>query len=118
MICDFAQYYNVLNWRTLPLRLAATLAAGLPQDSRSVVQLSGQRIPCQTQLLALLADRVSHLEWLMFGCEGSRPPASVLAALTGTSEGPCGDVQGYDSPAAFEAACAALKGGEPDGKRH
>ena len=42
LICDFAEYYNVLDWRALPLPLAAVLAAGLPEGSRSVRRLAGE----------------------------------------------------------------------------
>ena len=45
LICDFAQYYHVLDWRSLPVRLAATLAAGLPPDSRCMMHLAGQKLP-------------------------------------------------------------------------
>ena len=82
----------MLGWRTLPLRLAATLAAGLPGESRSVLKLRGLRISNETQLLASVADSLFRLEWRLFGREG-------------------GMVQSYDSPEEFEAAVAALKGG-------
>lgn len=34
LICDFAETYNVLDYRALPLRTAATLASGLRADAR------------------------------------------------------------------------------------
>lgn len=102
----------MLNWRALPLRLAATLAAGLPENSRSMLQHTGQTAPLDTRLLAYAADTLKLLEWRLFGKEGSRPPPSVLARLLGVPEAePGGDVQSYDSPDDFEAALAALKGG-------
>ena len=35
VICDFAEVYHVLDLRALAPPLAATLAAGLPPDSRT-----------------------------------------------------------------------------------
>lgn len=110
-MCDFAQYYHILDWRALPVRLAATLAAGLPEDSRSLLRSTGQRIPTNTMLLAYAADTLKLLEWHLFGREGSSPPPSLLAALTGTAEESDSDVQSFDSAEEFDAALAALKGG-------
>ena len=41
----------------------------------------------------------------------SRPPDSILAALTDPDTGGTGNVQSFDSPEDFEAALAAMKGG-------
>lgn len=103
----------MLDWRALPLRLAATLAAGLPEESRSRMKLCGQKVPLRIQLLALNADALHRLEWRMFGPAGSKQPPSVLADLLDLPEArPGGDVQSYDSPEEFEAARAAiLEGG-------
>lgn len=101
----------MLGWRTLPLRLAATLAAGLPAESRSMLKLRGLRISNETQLLASAADSLIRLEWRLFGREGSTMPPSILASLMELPERDSSDVQSYDSPEEFEAAVAALKGG-------
>lgn len=101
----------MLCWRTLPLRLAATLAAGLPEDSRSMLKLRGLRISNETQLLAAAADSLIRLEWRLFGREGSTMPPSILADLMELPERDSSDVQSYDSPEEFETALAALKGG-------
>lgn len=101
----------MLHWRRLPLRLAATLAAGLPRDSRSMQRLAGQKAPESLLLQAAVVDSLHGIEWQLAGCPGGRPPASVLAALNGRQEDG-GEVRAYDSPEDFEAACAALRGGE------
>ena len=71
----------MLDWRSLPLRLAATLAAGLPEDS---VELVDEQDPARLGLTAAKLVR-----------EGR---ADIL-------------VKSYDSPEEFEAALAALKEG-------
>ena len=43
VICDMAQTYGVLEMNKLPARLAATLAAGMPADSRIMLRL--QQMP-------------------------------------------------------------------------
>ncbi len=101
----------MLYWRNLPLRMAATLAAGLPEESRSMLKLRGQRISNETQLLASMADSLIRLEWRLFGREGSTMPPSILADLMELPERDSSNVQSYDSPEEFEAALAALKGG-------
>ena len=99
----------MLDWRSLPLRLAATLAAGLPEDSRSMMKASGKTVPLQIELQAYTADRLTQILWGL--SNDTRTVPSVLADLHGLSADSDTDVQSYDSPEEFEAALAALKGG-------
>ena len=92
-------------------RLAATLAAGLPPDSRCMMHLAGQKLPEKTLMDAAAVDALHRIEWRLIGCPGSRPPDSILAALTDPDTGGTGNVQSFDSPEDFEAALAAMKGG-------
>lgn len=96
----------MLDWRALPLRLAATLAAGLPETSRSLRKAAGRTVDFETELLAYSADRLTQVLWLL-SSSTSKPP-SVLEGLRG---GPDSNVQCYDSAEEFDAALAALKGG-------
>ena len=84
-MCDFAQYYRVLDWRSLPLPLAATLAAGLPRESRCRSRSEGREWPTETLLLAVLCDYVGLALWrLAGGPESDRePPEGMLSALLG-----------------------------------
>ena len=102
----------MLNWRALPVRLAATLAAGLPEDSRCKLYLAGKNVPDSTQLQAIVADALHRLEWRMFGQTGSRMPPSILARLLGEpNDISNSNVQSYASPADFEAALATIRKG-------
>ena len=92
----------MLDWRSLPLRLAATLAAGLPEAS-------GKTVPLHIELQAYTADRLTQILWGL--SNDTRTVPSVLADLHGLSADSDTDVQSYDSPEEFEAALAALKGG-------
>lgn len=53
----------MLDWRALPLRLAATLAAGLPETSRSLRKAAGRTVDFETELLAYAADRLTQVLW-------------------------------------------------------
>lgn len=99
----------MLDWRALPVRLAATLAAGLPEESRSLRKAAGRTVDFETELLAYAADRLTQILWGL--SNDSRTPPSVLDRLHGLSAGGDTDVQSYNSPDEFEAALAALKGG-------
>ena len=99
----------MLDWRALPLRLAATLAAGLPETSRSLRKAAGRTVDFETELLAYAADRLTQILWGL--SNDTRTVPSVLADLHGLSADSDTDVQSYDSPEEFEAALAALKGG-------
>ena len=100
----------MLDWRSLPPRLAATLAAGLPENSRSMLRQAGQTVSVENQLQASIADTLNRIEWQLLGKPGNMPK-SILSALTGTGSGnDAEDVQSYEGPEEFEAALAALKG--------
>lgn len=85
LLCDFAETYHILDWRGLPLPLAATLASGLPEDSRCRRRLSGRRLSRTEELLATIADYTALLLWRH--CKpGTDKPVSILDQLTGARE--------------------------------
>lgn len=83
LICDFAETYNILNYRTLPLNLAATLAVGLRADSRIMLKLSHQKIDYNVVFRAAILDRLSFLAWTKTkdAETGRNRPESVVAKL-------------------------------------
>lgn len=85
LICDFAEYYKVLNWRELPLRLAATLASGLPDNSRSVRGITGNKVSIEVTLLATIADRLGLLLWAKTkdGQKNRNRPPQLLTHILG-----------------------------------
>ena len=46
---------------------------------------------------AAAVDALHRIEWRLIGCPGSRPPDSILAALTDPDTGGTGNVQSFDS---------------------
>ena len=88
LVCDFAETYGVFDWRGLPLRLAATLAAGLREDSRCMMRLNGCKAAPDTLLRAGILDALRVLIWqnTRDGAEGVNCPTPVLGALLGEEE--------------------------------
>lgn len=115
LICDFAQYYHIYNWRGLPLRTAAALAAGLPSESRCRMRELGLEWPINTMLLAMLCDFVQLSLWARTKAagDGQQPPSGVLAALLGKDtqekEPPCA---GFESAEAFRVAWNSTGNGQ------
>ena len=60
--------------------MAATLAIGLPDESRVKRRRSGLKAPLETMLLAGIADRVALLLW-RYAEKGTPKPESILDTL-------------------------------------
>lgn len=88
LICDFAETYHIYDYRSLPARLAATLAAGLRADSRTKMKMTGMKIPTDTVLLAGIMDRVSIFIYSQSedARKGINKPKMILPALLGESD--------------------------------
>lgn len=112
LVCDFAEVYHVTDYKSLPLLTAATFAQGLPERSRIMRRLSGAAAPTETQLLAVIADRLGLVAWMMSedGHRGKNRPASILDVIM-RKEDP-GAAVGFASGEAFADAWAQITGGE------
>lgn len=66
------------------MKLTATLAAGLRDDSRSAMSLSGMRVTPRDLLMAAAVDRLSLLVWSKTkdAEKGRKRPKSIVEALT------------------------------------
>lgn len=83
LICDLAETYGIYDWRSLPVRTVATLSAGLRDDSRIMMKLSGQTVSARDQLLAGIFDHVALIMWSKTkDAEHNRNrPKSILMAM-------------------------------------
>lgn len=83
LICDFAETYHVLNYKALPVKLAATLAAGLRDDSRIKPKLADMEVSPDTFLLAAIADRLGIIIWQRTkdGEKNRNRPKSITESL-------------------------------------
>lgn len=114
-MCDLAETYHVLDYRSLPARLVATLTAGLSDDSRVKKKLSGAQCSVETMLLALIADKLSYLVW--FQTDDARKnrnrPDSIFLSLVGTQgQKSDSDVMTFRNGNEFETAWKKITGGE------
>lgn len=115
LICDMAETYHILDWRSLPARLAATLAAGLRENSRIKMKLSGSTVSFETMLTANIADCLRILVWreTKDGMKGVNAPVMFTELITG--KGADKDEQGFDSPDEFMAWRSRMIGGDAYG---
>lgn len=83
LICDFAETYHVFNYESLPVELAAILAAGLREDSRIMKKLMGLRVDLKTLLLAHIADNTAYNVYAKTkdAKTGRNKPKSMVEAL-------------------------------------
>ena len=88
LICDLAQYYNIYNYLELDVNFIATLACGLPEESRCMRALTNQKLTIEQTLLSLIVDRLSWLVWAKTkdGQKGRNKPESVYEILTKEKE--------------------------------
>lgn len=84
LICDFAEYYRIYDYRALPAGYAATLCAGLREPSRVMMRLAGSKISLRDSLFARMVDELAFIGWTKTkdGQKNRNRPKSVYAALT------------------------------------
>lgn len=107
LICDLAETYGVMDWKALPLKTVAALSAGLRDDSRIKMKMSGRKISSDIALLAAAVDRLTTLVWFKTkdGVKGRNRPESILARLIGEDrQEEKGDIAIFNTPDDFEAA--------------
>lgn len=63
LICDFAETYNIYDYKRLPLKKVASLALGLRENSRIKMLMSGQKASTEIMLMSAIVDRLSLLVW-------------------------------------------------------
>lgn len=113
LICDLAETYGVLDMRALPLKTVAALSAGLREDSRIKLKLSGVSADKDTLLLAAAVDRLSLLVWAKTkdGEKGRNRPQSLFKQLTGQpEENEKEEIEAFQDAEAFQRAWAKALG--------
>ncbi len=63
LICDFAEIYNIYDYKSLPLKMVGSLALGLRENSRIKMLMSGQKASTEIMLMSAIVDRLSLLVW-------------------------------------------------------
>ena len=107
LICDFAQYYHIYDIDALDIKTAATLACGLPAESRTIKKLcDGLPDPEKIYRLSFL-DALSRIEFAIWQTHTKRrlnKPESKVAKLLEQDDDTHQEVKGFSTPEEFEAA--------------
>lgn len=77
LICDFAETYHILDYKALPLKLVGVLAVGLRDNSRIKMKMAETKVPTETLIGAIIADRLGVISWQISGDETKNPPKSI-----------------------------------------
>ena len=114
LVCDLAETYHVYDWRSLPLRTAATLASGLGVTSRIKTKMGGLSVPLDLLIEAGIQDRLSLLVWAKTkdAQHGRNRPAMLTDELLDRKDE---DGVSFASGEDFERFRAGFIEGEQDG---
>ena len=109
LICDLAETYHIFDYRSLPVQLAATLSAGLRENSRIKMRMAGAPASQETILLATIADRIELFRY-GFSDQKKDPPPLLVDILYGTAKQGADGVMSFESVSDFEQTLARIKG--------
>ena len=65
LICDLAETYHIYDYRSLPVHLVATLAAGLRDTSRISMKTTEAKASTTNTILAMIADHLCAVRKLL-----------------------------------------------------
>lgn len=118
LVCDLAETYQVFDYKSMPARFVATLAAGLRENSRIKMKMAGMACTSETLLLAMAVDRLSLLFWAKTedGQKNRNKPESICAHIMGAKQKTESDIVTFENAEDFESTRKQLmNGGESDG---
>ena len=112
VICDFLQYYHVMDYRSLSVQRAAILACGLPEQSRIAKHLRGDRPDPEKLYKYAVLDTLKNINWAIYQAhsreEIERPESLVEKLLNKNKEGNSQEghqeVKGFSTPEEFNKA--------------
>lgn len=113
LICDFAEYYRIYDLRSYEIGYIATLACGLPPQSRTMMALNNQKYGIDTILTASIVDTLTSIQWMFSKAAKDNPhnhPERVLDYLLGKVDKEENRVASYSSGEEFERARKAILG--------
>ena len=118
LLCDLAETYRIYDIHAVPVRMLATLAAGLKEDARINKKISGIKYDLNTLMLAAIADRLTVLQWIviqMFGADAGRMPDSILEQLISGQSVKISSNMAFSSGEEYEMAREKILSGGGDG---
>lgn len=111
LICDLAETYHILDYKSVPVEVLSILAAGLRDDSRIKLKMSGLKISLDRLLMARMVDSLALIVWSKTedASKGRNKPKSITEALTAKPKEET--VKTYSTPEEFESAWKKITGG-------
>ncbi|MDO4393592.1 MAG: hypothetical protein Q4C80_04190 [Bacillota bacterium] len=109
LICDFLETYHVLNYRSLPAQLAATLAAGLRDTSRIATITTEGKASTTNTILAAIADRLGVIMAILMG--NKEAPPSIFNALYEIEQKKISEVASFRTGEEYESMWLRINGG-------
>lgn len=111
LICDLAETYHILDYKSVPVEVLSILAAGLRDDSRIKVKMSGSKITLDRLLMARMVDSLALLVWSKTedAQKGRNKPKMITELLTAEPKEEA--VKTYSTPDEFESAWKKITGG-------
>ena len=110
VICDLLEIYHILDYKSLPASLVATLILGLRSDSRVMLAIADKKISLDQMALIGIWDCLKWIQWSKTkgASDGLNAPKPLLSLLIdGIEEKP--DTIGFESGEAFMEAWAQRK---------
>lgn len=104
LICDFAEFYHVYDYKALPLPYAAVLFFGLRANSRCKIILSGDDFSLDTNLSVLMVDALNLLVWMQSrdGQKGVNRPQRLSELLMKKEKVTNNNILSFSSAEEFE----------------
>lgn len=85
LICDLAEVYHIFDYRSLPVRLVATLSSGLGDNSRIKRKARNEEVDTDTFLRAVIADRLAQIQYMLSSGK-AEPPELITEMLLGKKQ--------------------------------
>ncbi len=112
LICDLAETYSIYDYKSLPLRTVATLAAGLRDTSRIKLRAMGVPVAQDTILLAGISDRIDALRYTFSSDKNTERPPQLVKILLGEEQQQTKrkGAKAFDTPGELMRALAKARG--------
>lgn len=112
LICDLAETYSIYDYKSLPLRTVATLAAGLRDTSRIKLRAMGVPVAQDTILLAGISDRIDALRYTFSSDKNAERPPQLVKILLGEEQQQTKrkGAKAFDTPDELMRALAKARG--------
>ena len=100
VICDLAETYHILDYKAVPVQTLATLCAGLRDDSRIKMHLSGFNYVPDVFTNTHISDELTLIRYFLTG--NRKEPKLYQDIMNGKRKQ--NNTVGYSSPEEFEKA--------------